>query len=114
MRSTSAREGGAGTGSDYHRVDVRSEPQVYFSHQQVPDGWFTWFAPKDLILRAYGDPANLLPALRRIVAKADPQQPISDVQMFSDIVEAETAPRHFIYVFSALSPASPAGRHWYP
>ena len=73
--------------------EVRSEPQIYLSHQQVPDKWYTWFAPKDLVLRTSGDPAKLLPAIRRIVAKADPQQPISDVQMLNDIVEAETAPR---------------------
>src|SRR4029077_13514857 len=39
------------------------------------------------------DPGMLLPAIRRVIAKADPQQPISDVRALSDIVDAETAPR---------------------
>ena len=37
--------------------------------------------------------AALLPALRRIVATADPEQPISEVRALADIVSDETAPR---------------------
>jgi ABC-type antimicrobial peptide transport system permease subunit len=35
----------------------------------------------------------LLPAVRRIIAAADPDQPISDVAMMSDVVALETASR---------------------
>jgi putative ABC transport system permease protein len=34
-----------------------------------------------------------MPAIRRIVASADPEQPISDVQTLSDIVSSDSAPR---------------------
>jgi hypothetical protein len=54
---------------------------------------FTWYAPKDLVIRLSGDPGKLMPAIRRIIASADPEQPISDVQTLSAIVRAETTPR---------------------
>jgi ABC-type antimicrobial peptide transport system permease subunit len=38
-------------------------------------------------------PLTLVPGVRAIVAHADPQQPISDVRLLSDVVAAETAPR---------------------
>jgi len=74
-------------------LESRSEPQVYLPSGQVHDGWFAWFAPKDLAIRTSVEAATLLPAVRRIVTSADPQQPISDVRMLSDIVEADMAPR---------------------
>ena len=63
-----------------------SEPQVYLPSAQVPDGGLVWYAPKDLAIRAELPPASLLPAVRAIVAAADPQQPISDVQTLAEIV----------------------------
>jgi predicted permease len=70
-----------------------SEPQVYVPHQQVPDGGVIFYAPKDLAVRAAGDPASLVPAIRRIVAEADPQQPVSDVRTMAEVVREETGAR---------------------
>jgi predicted permease len=70
-----------------------SEPQVYLPYRQVPDGWFIFYPPKDLVVRAAGNPLALTPAIRRIVQRADPRQPVSNVRMLGDIVAAETAPR---------------------
>jgi len=69
------------------------EPQVYLPYRQVPDGWLPFYAPKDLAVRAAGDPTTLLPALRAIIHDVDPEQPISNVRLLDDIVEAQTAPR---------------------
>ena len=69
-----------------------SEPQVYLSYQQVPDNYLVWYAPKDLAIHAASF-EGLLPAVRRIIAEADSQQPISDVQTLSGIVDDETADR---------------------
>jgi predicted permease len=74
-------------------LEGASEPQVYLPSPQVPDGGLINYAPKDLVVRASADAGALLPALRRIVARADPQQPISDVRWLSEIVSADTAPR---------------------
>jgi predicted permease len=73
-------------------VEQASEPQVYLSYQQVKDGNIIGYVPKDLVVHS-AVPGTLLPSIRRIVAAADPQLPISDVQMLADIVDAETAPR---------------------
>ena len=74
-------------------LDRTSEPQVYFPYKQVSDGAVVWYAPKDLVIRSSSNPAALVPLVRRIVRAADPEQPVSDVRMLSDIVDAETAPR---------------------
>ena len=74
-------------------LERSSEPQVYLPYKQLPDAAWTWYAPKDLAIRMSGDPDSILPAVRRIIAEADPEQPISDVQTLSDIVHRDSAPR---------------------
>jgi predicted permease len=74
-------------------LERSSEPQVYLSYRQHHNGVSTWYAPKDLVIRGSGNVAALVPALRQIIAAADPAQPVSDVQLLSDIVDAETTPR---------------------
>ena len=70
-----------------------SEPQVYLPAGQVPDGSIILYTPKDLVVRTGGDPAVLLPAIRDIVARADPEQPISNVRLMEEIVADQTASR---------------------
>ena len=70
-----------------------SEPQLYLSSRQIQDGALINHVPKELVVRTSVNPIGLLPAIRGIVARADPQQPVSDAQLVSDIVDAETAPR---------------------
>ena len=74
-------------------LEQTSEPQVYLSHQQVEDGSIIGYTPTDLAIRAAGQPLDVLPSVRAIIRHVDPQQPISDVRLLSDIVEGETAPR---------------------
>src|SRR5262249_9143100 len=74
-------------------LEQDSEPQVYVPNRQIPDGWMPFFAPKDLLLRAAGDPTTLVPALRGIIAAIDPEEPVADVRLLDDIVGAQTAPR---------------------
>jgi putative ABC transport system permease protein len=70
-----------------------SEPQAYLPYQQVSDGWFPFYAPKDLVIRSSAAPGVLLPAVRRIIRAADREQPISAVQTMDDILAGETAAR---------------------
>jgi putative ABC transport system permease protein len=66
------------------------------SAKQVPDGWIPLFAPKDLVIQtasASVEPTSLVPAIRAIVHKANPQQPVSDVRTLADVVDRETASR---------------------
>ena len=74
-------------------LERTSEPQVYLPYLQAPEGAMGWYTPKDLVVRSQLDTAALVPALRRIIARADPDQPVSDVRPLSEIVETETAPR---------------------
>lgn len=72
-----------------------SEPQVYLPYQQVEDGSIIGYIPKDLVVKTATPSAaeNLLPRIRGIVEAADPEQPISNVRMMSEIVAEETASR---------------------
>jgi predicted permease len=74
-------------------LERESEPQVYLPSAQMADSSLIFYAPKDLVVRSTSAEAALLPSLRRIIAAADPDQPISDVRTLSDIVGDETAPR---------------------
>jgi putative ABC transport system permease protein len=74
-------------------MESSSEPQVYFPYRQVQDGWFQFYAPKDLVVRAEGNSAALLPQINRIVRAADAEQPVSNVRTLADIVESSTASR---------------------
>ena len=74
-------------------LERTSEPQVYLSSKQDPDGWLTYYAPKDLVIYSTQQPETLLPAIRQIIHKADPEQPISDVRTMADVVAGETESR---------------------
>jgi len=88
-------------------LDRSSEPQVYLPYQQAEDGEVVWYAPKDLAVRSSRNPAELVTAIRRIIAQADPEQPVDNVRLLSDIVGAETSPRalqlNVLAAFAALA-----------
>ena len=70
-----------------------SEPQVYLPYQQVPDGGLQGYTPQDLVVRSSTSPLAVLPAIRSIIARADPQLPLFDIRLLQDIIDGETAPR---------------------
>ena len=70
-----------------------SEPQVYLPAAQMRDGQLGFYAPQDLVIRSTVPPSTLMAAVRAIVARADPQQPISNMRPLADVVALETAPR---------------------
>lgn len=74
-------------------LEQASEPQVYLPYQQVPDGSLIFYAPKDLAVRSTQPAEVLIPALRAIIQRADPQQPISEVRLLADVVDSEVTPR---------------------
>ncbi|MFN8059739.1 MAG: ABC transporter permease [Vicinamibacterales bacterium] len=81
-----------------------AEPQVYVPSAQVADGSIVAYTPKDLVVASTGDPRRLVPDVRRIIAEADPLQPISDVRSLAEVVDAETAPRQVqVRVLSAFA-----------
>ena len=74
-------------------LERASEPQVYLPYKQVPDGWLIGYLPKDLAIHTTQPPQQLIPEVRRIIAGADPQQPISNVRTMEEIVAGETESR---------------------
>jgi len=74
-------------------LERTSEPQMYLPAQQTLDEMPGGFDPKNLVIRHAGASDTLMPAIRQIVRAADPEQPISDVRMLSEIVANETASR---------------------
>ena len=74
-------------------LEQTSEPQVYLPATQVPDSSIIFYAPKDLVVRASADPAVLVAAIRDIIRRVDPEQPISNVRTMDEIVAEGTASR---------------------
>lgn len=74
-------------------LEQPSEPQMYLSSQQVADNAVMGYAPQELVVRAEVAPSGLLPAIRQIVQRADPEQPISNVRLLEDIASEQVAPR---------------------
>ena len=73
---------------------TNSEPQVYLAAWQQPDSSVaSFYAPQDLIVRTSVAPATLMPAVRGIIRKADPQLPISNMRTLEEVVSLETASR---------------------
>ncbi len=74
-------------------LERTSEPQVYLSYQQVPDGELTYYAPKDLAVSSSRPSSELLPAIRSIILSADAEQPISNVRTMDEIMAGQTESR---------------------
>jgi len=74
-------------------LEQTSEPQVYIPSAQIADNTLTGYAPQALVIRATLPVEQFLPSVRRIVAAADPEQPISEVKPLEEIVADNTAPR---------------------
>ena len=74
-------------------LERRSEPQVYLPNRQQPEDAMGWYTPQDLAVRHAGDAAALVPALRRIVARADPSSPSRTCARSRRSWTTQTAPR---------------------
>jgi predicted permease len=88
-------------------LERESEPQVYLPYRQIPSGGMYFYAPKDLAIRVAGDPLTLVSSLREVVRRADPTQPLNNVQLLEEIVADNTASRdvqlRVLGVFAALA-----------
>ena len=88
-------------------LERTSEPQVYLSYKQVPDGWIIGYAPKDLAIHSSQPLERLIPEVRRIITAADSEQPISNVRTMEEIVAGETESRtiqmRVLIIFAAVA-----------
>lgn len=87
--------------------EIRSEPQVYMSYRQYPDGQGAFYAPKDLVIRSSVSEATLIRRVRSVIHRVDPDQPISDIRPMSQIVSDATAARsvqvRILVAFAAIA-----------
>lgn len=63
---------------------------VYIPYEQFPD---TWALPDTLVIRAAGNSAGLVPAVRRVIAQADVEQPVSAVSTMEEVLAEDVADR---------------------
>ena len=74
-------------------LERTNEPQVYLPAEQGPGQLGMLYAPRDLVIQFAGAPGNLVPAVREIIRRVDPEQPISDVRLMSEILDGQTSSR---------------------
>ncbi|HVD62623.1 MAG TPA: ABC transporter permease [Gemmatimonadaceae bacterium] len=74
-------------------VEQTSEPQVYMPYKQYPDSQGLFYSPKDLVIRSSLPAATLVPAIRQIVHRVDPEQPISNIKPLAEVRSDATAAR---------------------
>jgi putative ABC transport system permease protein len=72
-------------------LDEPVKAEMYFPYSQVDAQ--PWFAPRDLAIRTTGDPLKLVNSVREAVRAVDPDQPISNVAVLSDLLGEEAAQR---------------------
>jgi putative ABC transport system permease protein len=88
---------------DIHENGFQASPRpgYYFTAAQ------STAAPDCLVARTQGRPEDLAEAVRRIIARVDPDQPVSAVRTMDDIVESDVADRqqHMVLLasFAALA-----------
>jgi putative ABC transport system permease protein len=94
-----------GVVADVHErgYELAMKPGVYVPIT-APD--FDW-GPDTLVVRTAGDPTALAPAVRRVIASVDPEQPISDLRTMDEIVDLNVADRQqqmtLLGAFAALA-----------
>jgi putative ABC transport system permease protein len=70
-------------------------PEIYVPHPQQSWSWMS------VVVRASGDPAALVGAVRREVAALDPEQAIYNVRTFSELLSGSLAVHRFIMALLA-------------
>ncbi|HEX6133091.1 MAG TPA: ABC transporter permease [Longimicrobiales bacterium] len=85
-------------------LERESEPQMYLPSSHIGDTPLSFHDPKELVVRTAGSELALVPAVRDIIRRVDPDQPVSDVRTLSDVLATQTAPRHAqVRVLAALA-----------
>lgn len=86
-------------------VDEPTKAEMYMPYRQITTHAF--FTPRDLVIRAAGDPMSLVPAVRREIRAVDPNQPVSNVATLAELLGEETETRDvgtiLLIAFAALA-----------
>src|SRR5262249_16757220 len=86
-------------------LEAPAKAEMFFPYQQMPQT--LWNMPRDLIVRATGDPMSVAASARRAVWSVDPTQPVSNIRTMDEILAGEVAQRRIgmtlLAAFAALA-----------
>jgi predicted permease len=81
-------------------LDAPVKAEMYLPHSQMTQQ--PWFAPRDLAVRTSVEPMSLVASVKRAVAAADPEQAVSNVRTFDDILDEEVVERRLGATLAAV------------
>ena len=72
-------------------ADMPVKAEMYVPYWQA--SMYSFFAPRDLVIRTAVEPASLVAAVRQAIYEVDPFQPLSNIRTLNDVLSRETAQR---------------------
>jgi putative ABC transport system permease protein len=86
-------------------LEAPAKAEMFFPYQQLPR--MLWNMPRDLAVRATGDPMSAAAAARQAIWSVDRNQPVSNVRTMNEILAEEVAQRRIgmtlLAAFAALA-----------
>jgi putative ABC transport system permease protein len=86
-------------------ADAPVKAEMYVPYRQPQP--FSFYAPRDLVIRTAVEPASLVPAVRQAVHEVDPTQPVANIRTMNEVLGRETAQRRLgmilLTTFAALA-----------
>ena len=86
-------------------LDAPVKAEMYLPYAQAREQ--PWFAPRDLAVRTSAPPMSLVASVRRAIAAVDPEQAVSNIRTFDEILDEEVVQRRLgatlLAVFAALA-----------
>jgi ABC-type antimicrobial peptide transport system permease subunit len=81
-------------------LEAAPKAEMYFPIRQANFG-FSWYAPKELLIRTAKAPETIVGDMRKIIRSVDPNLPVSHIMTFEDIRARETIQRRMTTVLLA-------------
>ena len=81
-------------------TDAAAVPAFWWPHVQQPN------PAQMLVVRTDRDPLDIVPELRQMLARLDPELPLADVRTLEDVAASATAERRFVLAMTALFAAA--------
>jgi putative ABC transport system permease protein len=86
-------------------LDAPVRPEMYLPYAQITDQ--PWFAPRDLAVRTVEEPMSLVPAIKGAIQAVDPEQAVSNIRTFDEVLDEEVVQRRLgaalVAAFAALA-----------
>ncbi len=87
-------------------LEAPVKAEIYLPAEQAPEE-FSYYAPRDLIIHASGDPIRLIPDVRNVIRGVDPDQPLSNITTIEEVLGQEMITRRLgmtlLSFFAALA-----------